>query len=166
MKNIPTVISITAVALERLIRREGATEKKRRRYLEAAVIDDGLRSTPAAAVEPAFQAESQFLGGPKGKTCFEIRLRTSPGLVEKRSSGKTTTQLSKQRSLMFVNCGLIHSSILYRLSGVGSRGQQPKKRSPDFPLPSYLSQLIRRDPQVRCARKPRARAQVEILVVV
>ncbi|TWW81819.1 hypothetical protein D4764_01G0016340 [Takifugu flavidus] len=43
----------------------------------------------------------------------------------------------------------IHPSILYRLSGVGSRGQQPKKRSPDFPLPSYLFQLIRRDPQAR-----------------
>ncbi|TWW73879.1 hypothetical protein D4764_15G0012750 [Takifugu flavidus] len=41
----------------------------------------------------------------------------------------------------------IHPSILYRLSGVGLRGQQPKKRSPDFPLPSYLFQLIRRDPQ-------------------
>ncbi|TWW80518.1 hypothetical protein D4764_01G0003330 [Takifugu flavidus] len=41
----------------------------------------------------------------------------------------------------------IHPSILYRLSGVGSRGQQPKERSPDFPLPSYLFQLIRRDPQ-------------------
>lgn len=35
-------------------------------------------------MEPAFQAESQFLGGPKGKTCLEIRLRTRPGLVEKR----------------------------------------------------------------------------------
>ncbi|TWW77643.1 hypothetical protein D4764_12G0010330 [Takifugu flavidus] len=42
----------------------------------------------------------------------------------------------------------IHPSILYyRLSGVGSRGQQPKKRSPDFPLPNYFFQLIRRDPQ-------------------
>ncbi|TWW53712.1 hypothetical protein D4764_0249200 [Takifugu flavidus] len=43
----------------------------------------------------------------------------------------------------------IHPSIhpLCRLSGVGSRGQQPKERSPDFPLPSYLLQLIRRDPQ-------------------
>ncbi|TWW62190.1 hypothetical protein D4764_04G0008370 [Takifugu flavidus] len=41
----------------------------------------------------------------------------------------------------------IHPSILYRLSGVGSRGQQPKERSPDFPLPSYFFQLIRRDPQ-------------------
>ncbi|TWW81824.1 hypothetical protein D4764_01G0016390 [Takifugu flavidus] len=40
-----------------------------------------------------------------------------------------------------------HPSILYRLSGVGSRGQQPKERSPDFPLPGYLLQLIRRDPQ-------------------
>lgn len=48
MENIPTVISIMAVALERLIRREGATEKKRRRHLEAAVIDDGLRSTRTA----------------------------------------------------------------------------------------------------------------------
>lgn len=48
MKNIPAVISIMAVALERLIRREGATGKKRRRYLEAAVIDGGLRSTRAA----------------------------------------------------------------------------------------------------------------------
>ncbi|TWW69470.1 Sodium- and chloride-dependent betaine transporter BGT-1 [Takifugu flavidus] len=41
----------------------------------------------------------------------------------------------------------IHPSILYRLSGVGSRGQQPKKRSPDFPLPSYFFQLVRGDPQ-------------------
>ncbi|TWW64582.1 hypothetical protein D4764_22G0002290 [Takifugu flavidus] len=41
----------------------------------------------------------------------------------------------------------MHASILYRLSGVGSRGQQPKERSPDFPLPSYFLQLIRRDPQ-------------------
>ncbi|TWW77868.1 hypothetical protein D4764_12G0012580 [Takifugu flavidus] len=38
---------------------------------------------------------------------------------------------------------LLTPSILYRLSGVGSRGQQPKKRSPDFPLPSYFFQLIR-----------------------
>lgn len=45
MENIPTVISIMAVALERPIRREGATGKNRRRQLEAAVIDDGLRST-------------------------------------------------------------------------------------------------------------------------
>ncbi|TWW57332.1 hypothetical protein D4764_07G0000510, partial [Takifugu flavidus] len=44
-------------------------------------------------------------------------------------------------------CYYIHPSILYRLSGVGSRGQQPKKRSPDFPLPSYFFQLIRRDPE-------------------
>ncbi|TWW59156.1 hypothetical protein D4764_06G0006860 [Takifugu flavidus] len=47
-------------------------------------------------------------------------------------------------------CGIhpsIHPSILYRLSRVGSWGQQPKKRSPDFPLPSYLFQLILRDPQ-------------------
>ncbi|TWW64199.1 putative ATP-dependent RNA helicase an3 [Takifugu flavidus] len=36
-----------------------------------------------------------------------------------------------------------YPSIHYRLSGVGSRGQQPKERSPDFPL----LQLIRRDPQ-------------------
>ncbi|TWW77574.1 hypothetical protein D4764_12G0009640 [Takifugu flavidus] len=42
---------------------------------------------------------------------------------------------------------IIHPSILSRLSGVGSRWQQPKKRSPDFPLPSYFFQLIRRDPQ-------------------
>ncbi|TWW70000.1 hypothetical protein D4764_18G0008060 [Takifugu flavidus] len=41
----------------------------------------------------------------------------------------------------------IHPSILYRLSRVGSRGQQSKKRSPDFALPSYFFQLIRRDPQ-------------------
>lgn len=43
MKNIPTVISIMAVALERLIRRRGGG-KKNLGYLEAAVIDDGLRS--------------------------------------------------------------------------------------------------------------------------
>ncbi|TWW61037.1 hypothetical protein D4764_05G0011270 [Takifugu flavidus] len=41
----------------------------------------------------------------------------------------------------------IHPSILYHLSGVGLRGHQPKKRSPDFPLPSYFFQLIRGDPQ-------------------
>ncbi|TWW62417.1 Transposable element [Takifugu flavidus] len=41
----------------------------------------------------------------------------------------------------------IHPSILYCLSGVGPRVQQPKKRSPDFPIPSYFFQLIRRDPQ-------------------
>ncbi|CAF93261.1 unnamed protein product, partial [Tetraodon nigroviridis] len=42
MKNIPTVISIMAVALERLIRRRGG--EKNLGYLEAAVIDDRLRS--------------------------------------------------------------------------------------------------------------------------
>ncbi|TWW58112.1 hypothetical protein D4764_07G0008310 [Takifugu flavidus] len=41
----------------------------------------------------------------------------------------------------------LHPSILYHLSGVGSRGQQPKKRSPDFPLPSYFFQLIPRRSQ-------------------
>uniref|UniRef100_A0A3Q3A6G3 PiggyBac transposable element-derived protein domain-containing protein n=1 Tax=Kryptolebias marmoratus TaxID=37003 RepID=A0A3Q3A6G3_KRYMA len=37
----------------------------------------------------------------------------------------------------------IHPSILFRLSGVGSRGQQPKQGDPDFPLPSHLGQLLR-----------------------
>ncbi|TWW73330.1 Astrotactin-1 Neuronal migration protein GC14 [Takifugu flavidus] len=40
-----------------------------------------------------------------------------------------------------------HPSILYRLSAVGSRGQQPKKRSPDIPLPTYFFQLIWGHPQ-------------------
>lgn len=42
MKNIPTVTSIMAEALERLIRREGGGKSPG--YLEASVIDDGLRS--------------------------------------------------------------------------------------------------------------------------
>ncbi|TWW77334.1 hypothetical protein D4764_12G0007240 [Takifugu flavidus] len=48
----------------------------------------------------------------------------------------------------------IHPSILYRLSGVGSRGQQPKKRSPDFPLPSYFFQLIWGDPNAFPGHSP------------
>ncbi|MEQ2171923.1 hypothetical protein GOODEAATRI_015637 [Goodea atripinnis] len=40
-------------------------------------------------------------------------------------------------------CNLsIHPSIVFRLSGVRSRGQQPKQRHPDFPRPSHLGQLI------------------------
>ena len=33
------------------------------------------------------------------------------------------------------------------LSGVGSWGQQPKERSPDFPLPSHFIQLFPGDPE-------------------
>ncbi|TWW77684.1 hypothetical protein D4764_12G0010740 [Takifugu flavidus] len=40
-----------------------------------------------------------------------------------------------------------HPSIIYRLSGVGSQGQQPKQRGPDFPLPSYFFQLAWGDSQ-------------------
>ncbi|MEQ2255054.1 hypothetical protein ILYODFUR_009835 [Ilyodon furcidens] len=35
-----------------------------------------------------------------------------------------------------------HPFIVFRLSGVGSRGQQPKQRDPDFPLLSLLDQLV------------------------
>ncbi|KAK0151912.1 hypothetical protein N1851_006716 [Merluccius polli] len=41
----------------------------------------------------------------------------------------------------------IHPSIFFRLSGVGSRGQQPKQGSPDFPFPSYYGQLFLGDPE-------------------
>ena len=37
----------------------------------------------------------------------------------------------------------IHLSIFYCLSGFRSRGQSPTQGSPDFPLPSYFSQLFR-----------------------
>ncbi|MEQ2254086.1 hypothetical protein ILYODFUR_000121 [Ilyodon furcidens] len=33
------------------------------------------------------------------------------------------------------------------LSVVGSQGQQPKQRDPDFPLPSHLDQLIQGNPK-------------------
>ncbi len=39
----------------------------------------------------------------------------------------------------------IHSSIFFRLSGAGSRGQQSKQRCPDFPLPRHFLQLFRGD---------------------
>ena len=38
-------------------------------------------------------------------------------------------------------------TVLFRLSGVGSRGQQPKQGSPDFPLPSHFVQLLPGDPE-------------------
>ncbi|KAK0148980.1 putative nuclease HARBI1 [Merluccius polli] len=38
-------------------------------------------------------------------------------------------------------------SVFFRLSGVGSRGQQPKQGSPDFPLPSHFVQLFPGDPE-------------------
>ncbi|MEQ2225605.1 hypothetical protein ILYODFUR_019254 [Ilyodon furcidens] len=41
----------------------------------------------------------------------------------------------------------IHPSIVFRLSDVGSRGQQPKQRDPDFSLPSHLGQLVRGNPK-------------------
>ncbi|CAG5932572.1 unnamed protein product [Menidia menidia] len=41
----------------------------------------------------------------------------------------------------------IHPSILLRLSGVGSRGQQPEQGNPDFPLPGHFGQLLRGDPE-------------------
>ncbi|XP_061820491.2 CUGBP Elav-like family member 3-B isoform X2 [Nerophis lumbriciformis] len=41
----------------------------------------------------------------------------------------------------------IHPSIFFRLSEVGSRGQQPKQGSPDFPLPSHFVQLLPGDPE-------------------
>ena len=36
---------------------------------------------------------------------------------------------------------IIHPCISFHLSGVGSRGQQPKQGRPDIPLPSYFVQL-------------------------
>ena len=47
-----------------------------------------------------------------------------------------------------VDSNAVCSVIIYRLSGVGSRGQQPKQGSPDFPLPSHFIQLFRWDPEV------------------
>ncbi|KAK3544053.1 hypothetical protein QTP86_000397 [Hemibagrus guttatus] len=41
----------------------------------------------------------------------------------------------------------IHSFIVFRLSGVGSRGQQSKEGCPDLPLPRHFLQLFRRDPK-------------------
>ncbi|MEQ2204507.1 hypothetical protein XENOCAPTIV_014212 [Xenoophorus captivus] len=41
----------------------------------------------------------------------------------------------------------IYPAIVFCLSGVGSQGQQPKKRDPDFPLPSHLGHLIRDNPK-------------------
>ncbi|MEQ2189317.1 hypothetical protein GOODEAATRI_024176 [Goodea atripinnis] len=41
----------------------------------------------------------------------------------------------------------IHPSIVFRLSRVGSRGQQAKQRDPDFPLPSHLGQLVWGNPK-------------------
>ncbi len=37
----------------------------------------------------------------------------------------------------------IHPSIVFRLSGAGSRGQQSKQRWPDFPLPRHFLLLLR-----------------------
>uniref|UniRef100_A0AAX7UHU7 Sodium channel protein n=1 Tax=Astatotilapia calliptera TaxID=8154 RepID=A0AAX7UHU7_ASTCA len=37
----------------------------------------------------------------------------------------------------------IHPSTFFCLTGAGLRGQQPKQRSPDLPLPSHLLQLVR-----------------------
>uniref|UniRef100_A0A8C6LSA8 Reverse transcriptase domain-containing protein n=1 Tax=Nothobranchius furzeri TaxID=105023 RepID=A0A8C6LSA8_NOTFU len=41
----------------------------------------------------------------------------------------------------------IHPCIFFHFSRVGSRGQQPKQRGPDFPLPSHLGQLLRGNPK-------------------
>ncbi|MED6286724.1 hypothetical protein CHARACLAT_009104 [Characodon lateralis] len=41
----------------------------------------------------------------------------------------------------------IHPSILFRLSVVGSREQQPKQRDPDFHLTSRLGQLVGGNPK-------------------
>ncbi|KAK3534858.1 hypothetical protein QTP86_028556 [Hemibagrus guttatus] len=41
----------------------------------------------------------------------------------------------------------IHSFIVFRLSGAGSRGQQSKQGCPDFPLPRDFLLLFRRDPK-------------------
>ena len=41
----------------------------------------------------------------------------------------------------------IHPSIFFRLSGVGSRGEQPKEGNPDFPLPGHFVQLFPGDPE-------------------
>ncbi|MED6233434.1 hypothetical protein ATANTOWER_011738 [Ataeniobius toweri] len=41
----------------------------------------------------------------------------------------------------------IHPSIVFRLSGVGTRGQQPKQRDPDFAPPSHLGQLVQGNPK-------------------
>ncbi|KAK3567356.1 hypothetical protein QTP86_019916 [Hemibagrus guttatus] len=42
----------------------------------------------------------------------------------------------------------IHSFIVFRLSGAGSRGQQSKQGCPDLPHPRHFLQLFRRDPEV------------------
>ncbi len=43
----------------------------------------------------------------------------------------------------------IHPSILFCLSGAGSRGQQSKQRCPDFPLPRHVLQLFRGESSFR-----------------
>ncbi|MEQ2303907.1 hypothetical protein AMECASPLE_021542 [Ameca splendens] len=41
----------------------------------------------------------------------------------------------------------IHPSVVFHLSGVGSWGQQPKQRDPDFLLPNHLGHLVRGNPK-------------------
>ncbi|MED6242193.1 hypothetical protein ATANTOWER_001460 [Ataeniobius toweri] len=42
----------------------------------------------------------------------------------------------------------MHPSIVFHLSEVGSWGQQPKQRDPDFPPPSHLGKLVQGNPKV------------------
>ncbi|TWW62720.1 hypothetical protein D4764_04G0013670 [Takifugu flavidus] len=65
---------------------------------------------------------------------------------EERRGEETMTQWG-DRGLSGEGVSALSPSILYCLSGVESRVQQPKKRNSDFPLPSYFFQLIRRDPK-------------------
>ena len=58
-----------------------------------------------------------------------------------------TNNLVKQDLQAMIFRYSIHPSIFYRLSGVRSRGQQPKQGSPDFPFPSYFIQLFLGDPE-------------------
>ena len=41
----------------------------------------------------------------------------------------------------------IHASIFFRLSEVGSRGQQLHQGAPDFPVPSNIGDLLLGDPE-------------------
>ncbi|XP_029701933.1 uncharacterized protein [Takifugu rubripes] len=61
-----------------------------------------------------------------------------------RSKGESAESLWDAETGREIFRATIHPSIhpLPLINWVGSRGQQPKERSPDFPLPSYLLQLI------------------------
>lgn len=48
-----------------------------------------------------------------------------------------------RRNFQLVYSSCIPPSMVFNLSGAGSRWQQPKRRSPDLPLSSQLLQLVR-----------------------